>query len=1734
MFGNQRKTKTASKGARVALVAALIVSVMSAALALALSNVDANPAAPANCTPPGVTAVNDPSGDQLPAVGSTKHDMQSISVAEPYFGAGVSKLVFTMKVADLQGTLPANTQWKVYFTAPNATNYWVSMLTDGNSAVSYKYGTSANSVDTTTGNLDAGSFTTDGTITLTVANSKVGNPTTGQSLTAIFGETYMLVGVLLNEMDGTSNGSYALIGNAACAVTSPSPTPTATPTPTPTPAPLPPGTPQYTNYYPPAGVAEEWGEPSIGANWISGKVMFFGGLSDYALRVTFNDSTSPAQVTWDQTPLVSDTAPRIIGGDPILVTDKDTGRTFVSQLQGLTPTATMDITDNDGASYTPSAGFGIGSGIDHQTIGAGPFHAPVPQGAVYQNAVYYCSQEGVQETGSGTGAANCALSVDGGLTFGPAVPVYAFTELNGCAPLHGHLKIAPDGTVYLPNKKCGNGAGMVVSEDNGVTWQVRTVPDSSSGDTDASVGIATDGTVFLGYEGADGHPRIAVSHDKGVTWINHTDVGAQLGLQNAVFPAVVAGDGGMDTARAAFAFYGSTSAGDQDSPDFRGTWYLYIASTFDGGKTWTTVNATPNDPMQRDGICTRGFQGCKVPRNLLDFFDATVDKEGRVLVGYEDGCMGACAQGGSNSNTEKGVIARQSGGKRMFAAYDPPDVNATPTPTPSPDISPTPSPTPNQPGVIPPAPQDSGPKVGYQNFEAPGTLVNVTSSSQGPAALTVEYLGHDAGEPSIGNNWKTGVTNFQSDLQTLFITFNDSNPNGTVASWVNRPSPASQFIDSDPIGFTDRQTGRVFAGELTLLSGDNKTAYSDDDGQTWVVSAFGQGIGSSVDHQTIGGGPFHAPLTRPTDVPGLYPNAVYYCSQLPQSACARSDDGGATFGPIVGVDPVADGHCGGLHGHVKVGPDGTVYLPFNNCNGKGAVIVSEDNGITWTIRNVQNANYTTVSASALQDPAVGIDSDGRVYFGMANGDGSAIVATSNDHGATWENIYDVGAAYGIKNTAYPAAVALDSGRAAIAFYGSTTPGDPQSPNFNGLWHLYITHTFDGGQHWTTTDATPGAPMQRGCIWMGGGANICRNLLDFFDMTVDKEGRVEVGYVNGCAGGNCAQAAPTAKGNAYTATATIARQSSGRRLASAFDPQTAVSKPGMPSVTTRRVGVVVHLGWSEADDGNSPITSYQILRGTACGAETLLATVPGNQTTYDDLTATDTTKTYYYKVVAVNGVGSSGSNNEVAAPYVGDSCSGMIVQRTPPGHPEQQLQGGAPASLAIDYIAVGEPTSTNDLMFKLKVSSLASIPANSRWRIVWNTYASSGQQFYVGMTTLDDATPVFEYGEIATGVVGLVVGVPIETKKGDALPTSNFNPDGTITIFVPKSVVGNPQPGDLLGAVNGRTFTGDNDQTRTLERSTLLIDHTFVKAQRDNGYPAATYTIAGNVSCSGPTTPPKPVSNDFDADGISDIAVWRPSEGNWYIFSSSTNSQTVRQWGGQGDQIVPADYDGDGKTDMAIFRPSEGNWYIINSSTGATTVKNWGQAGDKPLASDFDGDGKADIAVFRPSEGNWYIVNSGSNSLTVKGWGASDDKPVLGDFDGDGKTDIAVWRPSDGNWYILNSSDSSARTQQWGMDGDTPAPADYDGDGKTDVAIFRPSQGTWYIINSGGGAPTIRSWGDAGDKVIPSDYDGDGKADMAVWRPSDGNWYIITSSTDSTMLRNLGLSGDVPIPSAFIY
>jgi cytochrome c peroxidase len=268
--------------------------------------------------------------------------------------------------------------------------------------------------------------------------------------------------------------------------------------------------------------------------------------------------------------------------------------------------------------------------------------------------------------------------------------------------------------------------------------------------------------------------------------------------------------------------------------------------------------------------------------------------------------------------------------------------------------------------------------------------------------------------------------------------------------------------------------------------------------------------------------------------------------------------------------------------------------------------------------------------------------------------------------------------------------------------------------------------------------------------------------------------------------------------------------------------------------------------------------------------------------------------------------------------------------------------------------------------------------------------------------------------------------------------------------------------------------------------------------------------------------------DFDGDGKTDISVFRPAEGNWYISQSSTNSPSTTNFGLSGDALVPEDFDGDGKSDIAVFRG--GVWYILRSRDGLQ-VTQFGLADDKPQAGDFDGDQLADLAVFRPSTGTWWIRRSTNpGNFEAVQFGLANDRLAAADYDGDGKTDVAVYR--DGTWYLQRST-LGFTAVQFGLAEDKPVFGDYDGDGKADTAVFRPSTGVWYVLKSSDNGFTAAQFGISTDTPSPGDYDGDGKNDFAVFRQSEGNWYVLNSSNGTARVQNWGLSQDVSVPAAIV-
>ena len=283
--------------------------------------------------------------------------------------------------------------------------------------------------------------------------------------------------------------------------------------------------------------------------------------------------------------------------------------------------------------------------------------------------------------------------------------------------------------------------------------------------------------------------------------------------------------------------------------------------------------------------------------------------------------------------------------------------------------------------------------------------------------------------------------------------------------------------------------------------------------------------------------------------------------------------------------------------------------------------------------------------------------------------------------------------------------------------------------------------------------------------------------------------------------------------------------------------------------------------------------------------------------------------------------------------------------------------------------------------------------------------------------------------------------------------------------------------------------------------------------------------------------------DFDGDGKTDYAIFRPSTSQFFVKKSASNSTDVVTWGdsAQSDRPVPADYDGDGKSDHAIYRPATAQFFVKKSSTGAAEVVTWGIAngGDKPSVGDFDGDGKIDYAIFRASTAQFFVKNSADNSVSVVTWGIANgsDTPVVADYDGDGKADYAIYRRSLAQWFIKQSSNLATTVVTWGeaTSADIPVPGDYDGDGKADATIYRPSTAQFFVRQSTTTTAAVTTWGIAagGDVPVPGDYDGDGKTDKAIFRPSLAMFIVQQSSTltaiDPPVTWGVAGGADYPLP-----
>ena len=269
-------------------------------------------------------------------------------------------------------------------------------------------------------------------------------------------------------------------------------------------------------------------------------------------------------------------------------------------------------------------------------------------------------------------------------------------------------------------------------------------------------------------------------------------------------------------------------------------------------------------------------------------------------------------------------------------------------------------------------------------------------------------------------------------------------------------------------------------------------------------------------------------------------------------------------------------------------------------------------------------------------------------------------------------------------------------------------------------------------------------------------------------------------------------------------------------------------------------------------------------------------------------------------------------------------------------------------------------------------------------------------------------------------------------------------------------------------------------------------------------PAETPTPPPTATPPPPTPSPIPTpayavieSGDYNGDGTSDAAVFRPSAALW-----SVRNLTRAYFGASSDLPASADYNGDGTSDLAVFRAAAGLWSVRN-----LTRIYLGSTGDFSVPGNYAGGG-ARAAVFRPAAGMWSI-----RDLTRAYFGGTADVPVPADYGADGLSDLAVFRPASGLWSVLGLT-----RLYLGSRGDQVAPADYGGDGAAEPAIFRSSSGMWSVRNL-----TRVFFGQASDQAVPADFLGAGRSEIAVFRAEDSLW-----SVRNVTRLYLGSTGDWPV------
>ena len=370
----------------------------------------------------------------------------------------------------------------------------------------------------------------------------------------------------------------------------------------------------------------------------------------------------------------TNTPPRTSAIDSNFWVDRDTGRIFWSNFNAYA----MTISDDDGQTWSTTGP--VPMDFDHPQIFTGPPRPSMKKSLHgYPNVVYLVVAGGGTCGNLQFCGTHLSKSLDGGLTWGAAVPVLYPPDcpFPGNDPVGGYGLngvVGKDGTIYIPFTPC-EVPYVAISKDEGQTFELSLVSNTETiGWGELGLGMDKEGNLYAAWtDFAHRLPYLSISRDNAKHWSKPLMIAAP-GVNEAAEPELVVGA----TGQVAVTYYGSKNSpgppfpalctlgasgtppsvytAEQpslDCPAYAGeTWDTYVTESFDALAEkplfWST---TLNDPSQPTwyGMTPSSLRipdepfpiGSNAEENFgghVDYYGMTITPDGTPWVGFFQEC----------------------------------------------------------------------------------------------------------------------------------------------------------------------------------------------------------------------------------------------------------------------------------------------------------------------------------------------------------------------------------------------------------------------------------------------------------------------------------------------------------------------------------------------------------------------------------------------------------------------------------------------------------------------------------------------------------------------------------------------------------------------------------------------------------------------------------------------------------------------------------------------------------------------------------------------------------------------------------------------------------------------------------------------------------------------------------------------------------------------------------------